>query len=117
MSKSVPLSKPIRTVPYTELVQAISSESSINERTVDLVLKTFVSVVTAYFLVGCAVNIKNFFTFHLRCREYSEERRKNFKMGNASLPEYCYYPYAEASVNLRKFIASQKTRIRSILHK
>lgn len=114
MSKSVKISKPIRTIPYTELVQMIVAETSINPRTVQVVLACLVKIVTQSLLKGCAVNIKNFFTFHLRRRDYSEERRKNFNMGNASLPEFCYYPYAEPSANLRKDIAAHKQQINDL---
>lgn len=83
----------------------------ISEASVREILRALPVLIAQKNAEGYAVRLNRFATFHLRKRTFSPERRKNFKMGKCSLPEFCYYPYAEFSTIVRKNIASQKDYI------
>lgn len=115
MSKSVPLCSPLRKVGSAELLRDVSIEAGVSANSTKAVLKAFIDVVTRHLLQGEACNLEGLATFHLRRRDFSEERRAKFSMNNASLPEFSYYPYAEMSVLLRRAIAEHKYEIAEIL--
>ena len=111
MSKSVPITKPLRTITHSELVKQISERTCISETSVNIIINALSEYVREQLCLGNAIRIPQLATIYLRCRRYSEHRRATFNMNNAHLPEFCYYPYAEMSTPLRKFIATAKYTI------
>lgn len=115
MSKSIPLSKPLRYVPYNEFISDISKEAGVSVNAVSAVLAAYITVIKRHLSQAEAVRHDNLCTWHLRRRDYSPERRAKVKIGiNATFPEFCYYPYANISHKLRDFIASVKESINTI---
>lgn len=116
MSKSIPTSHHLRTIGRPELARMIAIRLCISETTANRVLEQMTDIIAEQLIEGNAINLKNLCTFHLRRRNYSEERRRKFAMGHASLPEFCYYPYAEMSQAIRKRIAENKYNIAQTLN-
>ena len=117
MSKSIPIQKPLRTITQNELVRDLSERTCISENTIRVILSALADYVLEQLRSGNAVRIHKLSTYYLRCRHFSEERRRTFTMNNAHLPEFSYYPYAEISPFLRKTITTLKHQIDAIFHK
>jgi len=113
MSKSVKISHHNQLINHTTLVHHIAQELCVSEQTVSNVLNKYHETITEQLIQGNAVKVLKFATFHIRRRDYPEERRNKFAIGGGagSLPEFCYYPYAEMSTVLRKEIAAHKYEI------
>lgn len=113
MSKSVKISHYNKLITHSSLVNSISQELCLSPQTVAKVLETYHSRIQDQLIQGNAVQVRNFATYHLRRRDYDETRRNNFRIGGGagSLPEFCYYPYAEMSTTLKKRISANKHQI------
>jgi len=117
MSKSVKISKPVKLVSQQEVVHDISDKLKVSEQMVRAVINSFAERISTELQNGNAVSFARICTFHLRRRDYSPERRASFHMAaKATLPEFCYYPYANMSTLLKQSIAKVKDKI-DIIHK
>ena len=111
MSKSVPILHPNTVINQHQIIEDLSLRTGISKKAILTILQELPRYILSQFLQGNAVRINGFLTFHLRRRNYSPERRANFHMGKATLPEFCIYPHAEFSTSLRQSIADQKDTI------
>lgn len=114
MSRSIPLCKSTRTVNHQEIVREVAQELCLSDKTVNAVITSMIKHIILHLLKLEAVRFKNFFTFHLRRREYSPSRRAKFSMGKATLPPVSFYPYASMSVNLRQDIHNHTPDLEAI---
>lgn len=101
-----------KSITQNQLVRDLCERTSISETTIRRLLQELPDYIMEQFEQGNSVRVANLCTFHLRRRDYDEHRRKSFHMSpNATLPEFCYYPFASFSVPFRQRIADKKDTI------
>lgn len=112
MSRSIPISKHNKSLNKKDIIEKLVNRTKLSRQAVSLIISEYGELIKEELIAGNAVQFPNVCTFTLRRRDYSEERRKNFHMTEkATLPEFCYYPYALMSVPLRQDIAKEKYNI------
>lgn len=117
MSRGIPVKKGLKTVAKNDVIKIISDRTKISRQAVGVVYEEIVSLVERELIAGNSVQMSGLCTFYLRRRDYSDERRKNFHLtGKATLPAFCYYPYALMSSVLRNKITENKDSIADVFN-
>lgn len=116
MSRSIPISKHLHTLNKKDIIDELSNSTKVSRQTIKVVLDNYAKLIKDNLIAGNAIQFPLVCTFTLRRRDYSEERRKNFHMTEkATLPKFCYYPYAVMSMPFRQDIAAEKYNIANTL--